>query len=339
MKPPIFIVGCPRSGTTLLYSMLIGAGGFGFYRKETYFYDLAPRFPRLSPKSRRALLERFLAGYLGNVKGLDVEPIAREALARSRTTADFLPRLMDGITSAQQMERWVEGTPTHVLYMNEIAGAVPDALFLHVIRDGRDCALSADRQGWTPPFSWDARHRLGVAALSWEWMVRTGRRFGQAQPACYREVRFEDLVTEPQRVLRDIGRFINHDLEWDRITANRIHALRKPNTSYREERAEGIFNPVGRWKRAAAEDVKQCEELVGPYLEHLGYQLASPPETRRAKMRTRRLRACYLTMFAAKHRLKTSGPLGRFMTSTRVWEEQPRQGEEPVRPIPIPQRT
>ena len=40
MKRPVFVVGCPRSGTTLLYSMLVAAGGFAFYRKETYFYDL-----------------------------------------------------------------------------------------------------------------------------------------------------------------------------------------------------------------------------------------------------------------------------------------------------------
>ena len=54
MKRPVFVVGCPRSGTTLLYSMLVAAGGFAFYRKETYFYDLVSRFPRLtSARSRQ----------------------------------------------------------------------------------------------------------------------------------------------------------------------------------------------------------------------------------------------------------------------------------------------
>ena len=42
MKRPVFVVGCPRSGTTLLYSMLLAAGGFTVYRKETYFYDVLP---------------------------------------------------------------------------------------------------------------------------------------------------------------------------------------------------------------------------------------------------------------------------------------------------------
>ena len=48
MQRPVFVVGCPRSGTTLLYSMMMAAGGFAAYRKETYFYDLISRFPDLS---------------------------------------------------------------------------------------------------------------------------------------------------------------------------------------------------------------------------------------------------------------------------------------------------
>ena len=152
MKRPVFVVGCPRSGTTLLYSMLVASGGFAFYRKETYFYDLEARFPPLtSSRSRQEFLDKFLAGYLGRVPGLDVEPIAQKAVAQCERTSEFLPRLMTAITEQQGMERWIEGTPVHVLYMDRIARAVPDAVFVHVIRDGRDCALSTDRQGWAPP--------------------------------------------------------------------------------------------------------------------------------------------------------------------------------------------
>ena len=158
--------------------MLVASGGFAFYRKETYFYDLEARFPSLtSSRSRQEFLDKFLAGYLGRVPGLDVEPIAQKAVAQCERTSEFLPRLMTAITEQQGMERWIEGTPVHVLYMDRIARAVPDAVFVHVIRDGRDCALSTDRQGWAPPLPWDARWRVGVAALFWEWMVRSGRRY------------------------------------------------------------------------------------------------------------------------------------------------------------------
>jgi hypothetical protein len=333
MKRPVFIVGCPRSGTTLLYSMLVSAGGFAFYRKETHFYEVAPRFPELSSaRARERFLQEFLGGYLGRVPGLAVEPLIRGALAESRATGEFLPRLMARITETQQMERWLEGTPAHVLYMNAIKASVPDALFVHVIRDGRDCALSTAKHQWVSRIGLDRHRGTGVAALYWESMVRAGRAYGRRNPRDYHEVRFEDLVSDPQRALEDVGRFIDHTLDVERIAQHPVHALKQPNTSFREERAQGSFNPVGRWKSAeAANEVRLCERLVGPYLEAVGYQRAFPGE--HGGLTGVRMRLTYMTYFKAKQFVKAHTPLGRALTSSRPWAEQPRAGEAPVGPI------
>jgi len=211
MKPPVFVVGCPRSGTTLLYSMFMAAGGFAVYRKETHFYHLAPGFPRvLTERTRRRLKEQYMAGYLGKVPGLAVEHFVDRALDASRTYEEVLPHLMGAITHGQEMERWVEATPTHVLYMREIERAVPDALFVHVIRDGRDCALSYDRQSWTSTLPCDRRHRVGIAALYWEFMVRAGRTFARDHQRDCLEVRFEDLIEHPRETLSQVGGFLHH---------------------------------------------------------------------------------------------------------------------------------
>jgi hypothetical protein len=333
MHRPVFIVGCPRSGTTLLYSMLVAAGGFACYRKETHFYEIAPRFPDLaSPAARDRFLREFLAGYLGHVPGLAVEPMIRAALDESTTTGQFLPHLMARITEAQRMDRWLEGTPAHVLWMKAIKASVPDALFVHVIRDGRDCALSTARQHWAAPLGLDRRRGTGVAALYWEWMVRAGRAYGRRNAADYDEVRFEALVGEPQRALERVGRFIGQTLDFERITQGRVHALKRPNTSFREERARGAFNPVGRWKAPdVADDVAVCERLVGPYLDSLEYERAFPKE--RAGLTEMRMRLMYMTYFRMKHVAKAHTPLGRVLTSSRPWAEQPYAGEAPVAPI------
>jgi hypothetical protein len=336
MKRPVFIVGCPRSGTTLLYSMLVASGGFAVYRKETYFYDLLPRFRDLATvQGQQRFAREFLQGYLGHVPGLDVEPFVRSALDQCRRPEEFLPLLLTAITSAQQMDRWIEATPAHVLCMNEIERAVPDALFVHVIRDGRDCALSNNLQRWIPTLPWDKTRRLGVAALLWESMVRAGRAYGRANPSRYLELQFEDLIGSPSETLNRVGAFIDHDLDYDRIRQNPVHAMKHPNTSFREETSRADFNPVGRWKeKLTTDDVRLCEALVGRCLTDIGYSLAYPATALHPGARARLMRNFYMAFFTGKHALKAHTPLGRFMTSTRVWAEQPHVGERPVRPIP-----
>lgn len=334
MKRPVFVLGCARSGTTLLYSMLLAAGGFAVYRKETHFYDLLPRFPDLTTDgSRQRFMKEFLRGYLGKLPGMEVEPFARAALEQCTNSADFLPRFMDGIARDQRAERWIEATPAHLLHMDEIKTAVPDALFVHVIRDGRDCAMSNASQGWIATLPWDKSRTLGVAALYWEWMLRRGRAFGSANPDRYLEVRFEDLMADPRATLARIGRFIDHDLDYDRIEQNPVHSMKNPNTSFRDERKRGDFNPVGRWKtRCSPEDVQLCERLVGPFLQELGYVLAHPEDARRRDVRARVMRSLYMREFSTKHWLKTRTPLGRYVTRTDAWAEPPRAGEQPATP-------
>ena len=330
MKRPVFVVGCPRSGTTLLYSMLVAAGGFAFYRKETYLFAVAHRFPHLDTDGVRArFVNQFLAGYLGRVPGLDIEPIVRQAIRGCETPSDFLARLMEAVALAQRVERWVEATPAHVLYLREIKRAVPDALVVHVIRDGRDCALSLERQRWLPTCPWD--RGAAVAAVYWEWMVRAGQASGRLFPQDYLEVRFEDLIDAPAETLKRVGLFIDHDLSYDRVVKNPVHSMYVPNTSFGRN-ANDFFDPVGRWRSPlAAADARSCEGVVGPLLKALGYDVATPTQHR---VRSTMTRAAYINYFRLKHAAKAHTPLGRLMTSARIWAEQPRPGERPVRRIP-----
>lgn len=331
VQRPVFIVGCPRSGTTLLYSLLMAAGGFACYRKETYFYDVAPRFGRLqTAESKRRLAAEWMRGYLGAMSGIDVEPLVHEALAACLHRREFLPRLMDAVARAQGCDRWLEGTPIHALYLDEVKRARPDALILHVIRDGRDCALSYERQGWTSPFPWDHLNAVGVAALYWEWIVRTGRRLGTTCAPDYLEVRFEDLVDAPQQTLAHVGRFIGHELDHERIMRHPVHAMLSPNTSFRHERRSNDFNPARRWRRAAADAVQVCEMLVGDCLEELGYPLSDGDRRDASRVFVNTMRATYLPYFVLKQWCKHRTPLGPLVTTATVWGEQPHPAERAV---------
>jgi hypothetical protein len=319
---PVFVLGCPRSGTTVLYHMLLSAGGFAVYRSESNVFNLlVPRFHGMrSAADRKELLEVWLRSKLFRVSGLDAGEISTKIMAECHGGGDFLRIVMQEIAHQQGVGRWADCTPDHLLYMQEIKRQIPDALFVHIIRDGRDVALSYARQRWSYPLPWDRNERLGVSALYWEWAVRKGREQGKRLGADYREVRFEELITNPQQSLEQLGLFIDHDLDYDRIQRAGIGSVSKPNSSFAGE-SEEIFNPVARWKtKMSLDQIGGLEELIGEALLELGYGLTSD---RRMSLRSARLRATYLALFQAKHWMKAT-PLGRFV-HLRNLEVEPNQ--------------
>jgi hypothetical protein len=317
-KAPVFVLGCPRSGTTVLYHMLLSAGDFAVYRAESDVFNLlVPRFHGMrSASDRQELLKVWLRSKAFRVSGLDAEEISAKIMAECRSGGDFLRIVMQEIARKQAVARWADCTPDHLLYMLEIKRQIPDALFIHIIRDGRDVALSYVQQGWSHPLPWDRRESLGVAGLYWEWVVRKGREQGKQLGLDYQEVRFEDLIADPRETLLRLGKFIDHDLDYGRIQSCGIGSVSEPNTSFARD-SDGPFNPVARWKnKISPEQLTAFEELVGDLLLELNYSLFSEA-THRHTLRALRMRATYLAMFDLKQRMKAT-PLGRLVHLNNV---------------------
>jgi Sulfotransferase family len=309
-KAPVFILGCPRSGTTLLYHMLLSAGGFAVYRAESQAFNLlAPRFGNFQSRANRErLLEKWLRSKLFQVSGLHEATIRDRILRQCDGAGDFLQTYMQEIARQQGAERWAECTPDHLLYVQEIKRQIPQALVIHIIRDGRDVALSYARQGWTRSLPWDRGQELLVSALYWAWTVRRGRRSGAALGAEYMEVRYEGLVGAPRETLERVGQFIGQELDYDRIQKVGIGSVSNPNSSFS---AEQSFNPVGRWQeKMGPEQLRSMERLIGDLLQELGYPLAGGA-CAKSSMRLAAMRALYPRLFATKLWLKDHTWLGR----------------------------
>lgn len=316
---PVFVVGCPRSGTTLMYHMLSSAGGFANYRSESNVFNLlGPKFGGLrSAQDRKALLDVWLKSKPFRVSNLDRGEISARIISDCHSAGDFLRIVMQEVAHAQGARRWADCTPEHLLYMREIKRQIPHALFIHIIRDGRDVALSYVRQGWSHPLPWDRNDRLGVAGLYWEWLIRQGREQAKYLGADYCEIRFEDLVTKSRETLSHLGSFIDHDLDYEKIQRAGVGSVKEPNTSFSDE-GGASFNPVGRWKdKMTAEEVVAFENLVGNSLTQLGYELSSLARQTKT-FHAARISAIYPVLFEAKHWARTKTPLGRFIRLERI---------------------
>jgi hypothetical protein len=310
---PVFVVGCPRSGTTYLYHLLLSAGNFVTLRAESQaFHLLEPRFGDLSvAANKKSLLRAWFNSRLFTATGLDAKPVEEAVMRECRNGGDFLSIVMSQMAQAQQVKRWAECTPDHVLYLRRIKQTIPDALVIHIVRDGRDVALSMEKQGWPKKLSWDKSERRMAGGLYWEWMTRRGRRDGRELGADYIEVRYEDLVSTPRDVLAQLSSFVDQQLDYDEIQKNGVGSVSRPNTSFQQETG---FSPVGRWKKLySSRQIADFEELAGDGLAEWGYERLTTAQKR--GFGATLFRSQYRAFFESKLYLKTKTPLGRFLTT------------------------
>jgi Sulfotransferase family len=316
-KAPVFVLGCGRSGTTLLYHMLLSSGNFVVYRTESNVINLLePRFGNLSVKSnKRRLLDAWYRTRLYTLSDLEKAPLEERVMAECKNGGDFLSIIMEQMARKQGVERWADTTPEHLLHLHRIKETIPNALIIHIIRDGRDVALSTEKQGYIRRLPWDKTPPVMVAGVYWEWMVNKGRRDGRDLGADYTEVRFEELVGSPTETLARLGSFIDHDLDYDRIQKVGIGSVSAPNSSFNDGSSDA-FNPAGRWKSSyAPENLAMFEGLVGGTLEELGYELGTTDRRSLDRASLKRMRATYRRYFDSKLYLKAKTPLGKLLVT------------------------
>lgn len=261
---------------------------------ETHF------IPRVIASVHRAAPDdRVAAGLDGIVSadrwpdfGLDADVLRRRVgAAGCRSLSDVLRVFYSAYAASQGKVRWGEKTPFYVLWIREIAELLEEAHFVHIIRDGRDAALSAIGLWWGP-------ESVAEAAQWWVKRVRAGRRDGAGRP--YLEVRYEQLVEHPVTELRRICAFLELDfdarmVEFDTRVRERAVAVAphlvnlisaaQPETSPpragpREMLARQtarLSGPpdaasIGRWRTEMTPDqLRRFDVIAGDLLEELGY--------------------------------------------------------------------
>jgi hypothetical protein len=271
-----FFVGCGRSGTTLLRAMFNAHPAMAVPDEVAFII----RYSRPHRALEYGWPRRFEAARCADLIVADssfrrwalTESEAREAL-RDPPPASFpaaIRRLYGRVAALQQKTRYADKTPMHVLHLRRLGRLFPEARFVHIIRDGRDVALSYATTEWGP-------QTVEESAVRWRRSVQRGRRDGQRLgPGRYREVRYEALVAEPESELRILCGFLRldwddamlryHEHAGDVITATRFpdahQRLRLPPTP-------GLRD----WRRdMAAPDVARFEAIAGPVLDEFGYR-------------------------------------------------------------------
>lgn len=303
-NPFVFIVGCPRSGTTLLRHLL-GAHPQVAITPEAHW--IAKWFEKrlgLSPDGRLtpAFLDQLLANpkfgmfYLSRAE-LDALLGAGELPSYST----FLSAVFDRYGQKLGKPRVGNKTPDGVRKLETLHALWPQARFVHLIRDGRDVALSffnwksVSRKKPGTFATWQ-EDRASTSALWWELNVRKGREAAaRLGPELYYELRYEALVHQPETECLALCRFLG--LPFDAVMLL-FHEAR-PNPSGLAEPGHGwrpITPSARNWRtEMAPADVERFEATAGALLDELGYPRAYPQVGPKALLQSARIRDALLS--------------------------------------------
>ena len=290
-RPAPFIVGAPRSGTTLLRLMLDAHPDMAIPAETGIFLTLAAAAENEGLPATADQLWAMLTGHFTwRDTGLDA------AEFRSKLAAQGKFSLGEGLRSFFQMyaarhgkTRWGEKSPLHCHHLALIQETLPEAHILHLIRDGRAVAASL-REVWFSP-SDDAAE----LAAYWAGAVQAGRSGGK-HCRHYMELRYEALVQQPRESLQDVCDFLElpfhqamlnyHQNALARLSEAHGRVLDDGTVITLEQRLEQQrltssppdVSRLGRWRdELSAEDVAVFEATAGELLMELGYSLVYGP--------------------------------------------------------------
>lgn len=299
---PVFVGGCPRSGTTLL-GALLGAHSRCLCVPEMQFnvnhlLDLDWDGERMTWRRLGDLLEEKWDFRLWGIPGdalygaPEGEPPEADRIPGYREAIESVVRRYAGETGAASPDVWIDHTPGNLRQGGELLARFPDAHLVHLVRDGRAVAASMVPLSWGP-------HTVVGAARSWsEWLS-----FGLAREAVrddrVHRVHYEELVRRPTDVLGELCGRLGLDPEEGLGTRTEF---RLPSYSRRQHSL--VPRPpdptrADAWRDDLADrQVEIFESLAGDLLSALGYSLVHGGRARRptaGERRRLRLRAMLLT--------------------------------------------
>ena len=278
-RGPIFLVGCERSGTTLLRAMLNAHPRIAIpYEARRFSQAISWPSPWDYVFSREEVViavEEFLINRKVRFWQLEKAAVLEElGVSETCRYPDLLRAIYRAYAKREGKPRWGDKTPANTFEVPRLIRAFPEAQFLHIVRDGRDVYLSWLTVDW-------ARYDLANAARQWAKWVRAAAQAGALGTDRYHVLRYEDLIARPHDTLRDVCRFLDEPFVEDMLRYPEQDGLvpvdHKP---YHEllSRAPDRSRAY-RWKQEMMRrDVRRFEHIAGPTLVTYGYEVS--PSTR-----------------------------------------------------------
>tara|TARA_Y100000996_G_scaffold122243_1_gene91856 strand:- start:145 stop:1080 length:936 start_codon:yes stop_codon:yes gene_type:complete len=272
---PFFIIGSGRSGNTLLRSILSGNSDISI-PPESYRIPFAiKKFHIFNNRDWEDIVPQVLKEFEDCKEFYTWEIDITDAQKRLENIADSkrtLSNIFDELfcTYAEKhspgSKIWGDKTPMNTLYLDWIGTVFPRSKFIHIIRDGRDVASSYLKM--------ERYDTILEAANRWINSIELAQSFGSKIKENYIEIRYEELVTKPEEVIKDTCDFL--DIDYDSKMLDHTKQVKKLGDTDKEHHSN-LSKPissdsVGKWRNNLSEsDQESITKLLHKHLQRLGY--------------------------------------------------------------------
>jgi len=306
---PLILLGVSRSGTTLLRVILDRSPGIAI-PDESFFVPLLAR-----RHGRTIDAERFLddVARIPTIRDWGVSIADVAARVRSgMPIGDAIAEIYEAYAAAVGKPRWGDKTPMYMRHLALLEDLFPDAQYVHLIRDGRDAALSfLQMPEGTFTRTWAHPRTPAEFACLWRKEVGDARALGRRVGATrYHEVRYEELVAEPEAAIRGICEYAA--IPFGAAMLDYTGAVDVSAKPHQQRLLTPPTSGVRSWREdMSAGDAAAFESVAGDLLSELGYEMPSPTRSNSRAAFARGWYDARLTAWNATASLVQRSPLWR----------------------------
>ncbi|WP_433333036.1 sulfotransferase family protein [Spirillospora sp. CA-294931] len=284
---PIFVIGCPRSGTTLLQLMLHSHRRIAIPAETRFLlpaYTARGQFGDLRDTGNRRALAEWITGRKETKfrdLGLDAERVNRAIVDGPPSLGSAVGAVFRAYADRFDKPRWGDKRPSYTKHVGKLVRMFPDAQFVHLVRDGRDCVASLQEMPW---YKHDVYHAISV----WREAIDDGRRLAaRLGPDAYYELQYERLVANPMDELTRLCEYLGEDYDPAMTEPQDIARRTVPRQKRWHERTRTAVNAgrVGSWScRLQPWEIGLAESAFGDRLAEYGYETSDAPRPSTAQL-------------------------------------------------------
>lgn len=267
---PIFIVGCPRSGTTLLASRLDQHSQIAV-TPESHFFEILSNYWLIKakyPLTKRGIGDFLLKSRMKDLQ-IDIDVFMKLFIHTAQDYINIFDICMTLYRQNAQKKYWCEKSPQHLKYLKYIYHYYPHAKVICILRDGRDVALSLSRAPWR-------ERNLAISSMEWnEYVDLYLKAKSMFSKENFFDIKFETLVQNPGQSLKSVCHFLQIDFEPNMLAIPE----EKPNLIplWEMKWKENVMKPfdrkiTGKWEDQATEFQKKLmHSIMQTNLQKLKY--------------------------------------------------------------------